>query len=70
MVFAPVSLSGLVFLTVFAVLSSVFLFLWGEVTAWDLVKKLVGNLLCAVAKSLEGEGRHLSKGPQNPDVGM
>jgi hypothetical protein len=58
-------LPALVFLPVFTVLAlffNVFLFCWSEETTWYLFEKLVGNLLCAVAKSLEGEGCHLSTG--------
>jgi hypothetical protein len=52
---APVSC--LFFVEVFAVFAAfgdVLLFCWCEEAAGDFFKEFVGNLLCAVAESLEG----------------
>jgi len=44
------------------------LFCWREVATGNLLEEFVGNLLCAVADRLEGQGCHLSRGLGNPDV--
>lgn len=47
-------------LAIFTPVLDVFLLVWCEEATWYLFKELVGNLLCAVAQSLECEDRHLS----------
>jgi hypothetical protein len=52
---APVSRLFLVeVFAVFAAFGNVLLFCWREEATGDLFKEFVGNLLCAVAESLEG----------------